>query len=140
MKNLLQQSFNDYFTSIGAKLANKIKHAFRTKAPTLVNLPYTFEFKEVNESSVLRELLKQTKPRDWIKLKIMLPQLYQVLPRLSIRSYFRKHFQISGKGSRLFPFTNHDPTSPNNYSPITILRILKENGNMFSYRLIYKKL
>ena len=50
MKNLLQQSFNDYFTSIGAKLANKIKQAFGTKAPPmLVNLPYTFEFKVVDE-------------------------------------------------------------------------------------------
>ena len=46
----------------------------------------------------------------------MLPQLYQVLPRLLIRSYFRKNFQISGKRARLFAFTNHDPTSLNNYS------------------------
>ena len=47
----------DYFTSIGAKLPNKIKHAFGTKAPaTLVNLSYTFEFKEEDELSVLREL------------------------------------------------------------------------------------
>ena len=126
-KKSIATLLNDYFTSTGPKLPNKIKHAFGTKAPpTLVNLPYTFEFKEVDESSVLRELLKQTKPRDWNKLKIMLPQLYQVLPRLLIRPYFRKNFQISGKRARLFAFTNHDPTSLNNYSPITILPILSK--------------
>ena len=39
-------------------------------------------------------------------LKILLPPLYSVLPRLLMRHYFHKHFPIFGKRARLFPSTN----------------------------------
>ena len=46
---------NDYFTSIGAKLADKLRCTFGIKVPrTPVDLPYSFEFKEVDESSIFR--------------------------------------------------------------------------------------
>ena len=56
---------NEYFTSIGTKLADKIKSTFQPKqSPPGTDLPYSFEFEEVDESFVLRELssLKTKKP------------------------------------------------------------------------------
>ena len=48
---------NEYFTSIGTKLADKIKNTFRPRnPPPATDLPYSFEFEEVDESFVLREL------------------------------------------------------------------------------------
>ena len=104
MKNLLQQSFNDYFTSIGAKLAKKIKHAFRTKAPpTLVNLPYTFEFKEVNESSVLRELLKTNKATGLDQIKDYASLIVSGLTKIINTSFFSQTFPDIRKKVKIVP-------------------------------------
>ena len=108
MKNLLQQSFNDCFTSIGAKLANKIKHAFETKAPpTLVDLPYTFEFKE---SSVLRELaaLKTNKAKgmDQINAKLLkdyASSIVSCLTKIVNTSLFSQTFSDIWKKAKIVP-------------------------------------
>ena len=111
MKNLLQQSFNDCFTSIGAKLANKIKHAFERKAPpTLVNLPYTFEFKEVDESSVLRELaaLKTNKAKELDQIDAKLLKDYassfaSCLTKIFNTSLFSQTFPDIWKKGKIVP-------------------------------------
>ncbi len=48
---------NEYFTSIGSKLANKIRSTFQPKQlPPSTDLSFSFEFEEVDESFVLRQL------------------------------------------------------------------------------------
>ena len=51
---------NEYFTTIGSKLANKIKEKFKPKAvpQPSSHFPYCFEFKEVDESLIFCEVRK----------------------------------------------------------------------------------
>ena len=126
---------NDYFTSIGAKLANKIKQAFGTKAPpTAVNLPYIFEFKEVEESTILRELaaLNTNKATglDQINAKLLKDSASSIvsgLTKIINASLFSQTFPDIWKKGKIVPLhKSKDPKSPNNYRPITILPFLSK--------------
>ena len=139
---------NDYFTSIGTKLANKIKHAFGTKAPpTPVNLPYIFEFKEVEESSILRELaaLKTNKATelDQINAKLLKDSASPIvsgLTKIINASLFSQTFPDIWKKGKIVPLhKSKDPTS-NNYRPITILPILGKILEHIVHQQVYEYL
>jgi hypothetical protein len=50
---------NDYFSSIGSTLANKIRDLIKPKlTKTTATSPHSFNFKDVDEMSVLQELSK----------------------------------------------------------------------------------
>ena len=81
-------TLNEYFTSIGTKLADKIKNTFRTRNPSpATDLPYSFEFEEVDESFVLRELslLKTNKATglDQINAKLLKDSVSTIVSSLT---------------------------------------------------------
>ena len=139
---------NDYFTSIGAKLANKIKHAFAKALPTPVNLPYIFEFKKVEESSILRELeaLKTNKATglDQINAKLLKDSASSIvsgLTKIINASLFSQTFPDIWKKGKIVPLhKSKDPTSPNNYRPITILPVLSKILEHIAHQQVYEYL
>ena len=136
---------NDYFTSIGMKLAEKTKSTFRPKAPPRLpcNLPYNFEFEEVDEMSVLRELASlQTNKATGLHqisaklLKDSASTIVSGLTKIINASLHSQTFPDIWKKGKIIPLhKSHDPTSPNNYRPITILPIL----NKIMERIVHKQ-
>ena len=117
---------NEYFTTIGSKLADKIKEKFKPVSPAASTpSPYNFEFEEVDESQVFREL-KNLKTNKAIGLDGISARLLKDSP-LTITPSLTKMFNISLRSST-FPyiwkkgkvvplFKSGDPTLPNNYRP-----------------------
>ena len=113
---------NDYFTSIGMKLAEKIKSTFRPKAPPRppCNLPYNFEFEEVDEFSVLRELasLQTNKATglDQISAKLLKDSASTIvsgLTKIINASLHSQTFPDIWKKGKIIPlYKSNDPTSP----------------------------
>jgi hypothetical protein len=121
---------NDYFTSIGSKLANKIKDQFKPKLrASTTTFPHSFQFEEVDELIVFQELskLKTNKATglDGISAKLLKDTVCVIAPTLT------KIFNLSlrcgsfpdiwKKGKVTAIYKSGDPTSSNNYRPITIL-------------------
>ena len=141
---------NDYFTSIGMKLAEKIKSTFRPKAPPRppCNLPYNFEFEEVDEFSVLRELasLQTNKATglDQISAKLLKDSASTIvsgLTKIINASLHSQTFTDIWKKGKIIPlYKSNDPTSPNNYRPITILPILSKIMERIVHRQVYNYL
>ena len=141
---------NDYFTSIGMKLAEKIKSTFRPKAPPRppCNLPYNFEFEEVDEFSVLRELasLQTNKANglDQISAKLLKDSASTIvsgLTKIINASLHSQTFPDIWKKGKIIPlYKSNDLTSPNNYRPITILPILSKIMERIVHRQVYNYL
>ena len=126
---------NGYFTSIGSTLAKKIKELFKPKLPkTTATSPHSFEFKEINEMSVLHELnkLKTNKATglDGISAKLLKDSARVIAPHLTTifnLSLRCGSFPDIWKKGRVTPiFKSGDPTSTNKYRPITILPTLSK--------------
>ena len=140
---------NEYFTSIGTKLADKIKSTFQPKqSPPATDLPYSFEFEEVDESFVLRELsslkTKKATGLDQISAKILkdsAPTIASSLTKIFNASLLSQTFPDIWKKGKIIPlFKANDPTAPNNYRPITILPILSKIMERIVHRQVYKYL
>ena len=138
---------NEYFTSIGTKLADKIKNTFRPRSPPpATDLPYSFEFEEVDESFVLRELslLKTNKATglDQINAKLLKDSTSTIassLTKIFNASLLSQTFPDIWKNGKITPlFKSNDPTSPNNYRPITILPIISKIMERIVHRQVYK--
>ncbi|CAB3996609.1 Hypothetical predicted protein [Paramuricea clavata] len=140
---------NDYFSSIGSTLANKIKDLIKPKpTKTTATSPHSFNFKEVDEVSVLQELskLRTTKATglDGISAKLLRDSAYIIAP------YLTKIFNLSlrcgsfpdiWKKGRVTPiFKSGDPTSSNNYRPITILQTLSKLLERIVHHQVYNYL
>ena len=126
---------NDYFTDIGRTLADKIRSAFKPRLPQPpTDLPYSFEFKEVDESFVSQELrtLNTNKATglDQISAKLLKDSAFTItvgLTQIFNYSLLSQTFPDIWKKGKIVPiFKSNDPTSPNNYRPITILPILSK--------------
>ena len=85
-------------------------HLERKHLPTLANLPYTFEFKEVDESSVLRELaaLKTNKAMgmDQINAKLLkdyASSIVSCLTKIFNTSLFSQTFPDIWKKGKILP-------------------------------------
>jgi hypothetical protein len=92
---------NDYFTSIGSKLANKIKDQFKSKLrASTTTVPHSFQFEEVDDLIVFQELIKlktnKATSLDGISAK----------QRSLISRYAVVHSPTSGRKVKLPPFTN----------------------------------
>ena len=124
--------FNQYFSSIGAELASKIK-----EHPDLLhyeNNVYTagdikFKFHSVCEDDVHKELMKlkdnTSVGLDGISSKILKMSAPVIVPYLTYiinRSLFENKFPNHWKGSEIIPIhKSGNTTSPNNFRPISIL-------------------
>ena len=141
---------NEYFTPIGTKLADKIKSTFHQpkQPPPATDLPYSFEFEEVDESFVLRELsslkTKKATGLDQISAKILkdsAPTIASSLTKIFNASLLSQTFPDVWKNGKIIPlFKANDPTAPNNYRPITILSILSKIMERIVHRQVYKYL
>ncbi len=140
---------NEYFTSIGSKLANKIRSTFQPKQlPPSTDLSFSFEFEEVDEPFVLRQLssLKTNKATglDQISAKLLKDSASTIassLMKIFNASLFSQTFPDIWKKGKIIPlFKSNDPTSPNNYRPITILPILSKIMERIVHKQIYKYL
>jgi hypothetical protein len=140
---------NEYFTSIGRKLADTIKSTFQLKTPPLSSdLPYSFEFKEVDESFILQELgsLKTNKATglDQISAKLLKDSssiIASGLTKIINASFVSQTFPDIWKKGKIIPFfKSNDPTSPNNYRPITILPIVSKVMEHIVHRQVYEYL
>ena len=79
---------NDYFSFIGSTLANKIKDLIKPKSiKTTATSPHSFNFKEVDEMSVLQELSKLRTNKatglDGISAKLLRDSAYIIAPYLT---------------------------------------------------------
>ena len=100
---------NDYFTSIGSKLANKIKDQFKPKLrASTTTSPHSFQFEEVDELIVFQELSKLKTNMGLVLncLKTPFALLHQLSQRSLISRYAVVHFPTSGRKVKLPPFTN----------------------------------
>ena len=140
---------NEYFTSIGSKLANKIRSTFQPKQlPPSTDLSFSFEFEEVDESFVPRQLssLKTNKATglDQISAKLLKDSASTIassLTKIFNASLVSQTFPDIWKNGKIIPlFKSNDPTSPNNYRPITILPILSKLMERIVHKQIYKYL
>ena len=140
---------NEYFTSIGSKLADKIKSTLQSKPhPPLTNLPSSFEFEEVDESFVHQELsfLKTNKATglDQISAKLLKDSASTIassLTKIFNASLALQTFPDIWKRRKIIPlFKCNDPTAPNNYRPITILPTLSKITERIVHTQIYKYL
>ena len=145
----ISKIISDYFASIGAKLAAKIEHKLGTKAPPpLVDLPYSFDFQEVDEPSVLRELaaLKTNKATglNQINAKLLKDSTSTIvsgLTKIINASLFSQTFPAICKKGKIVPlYKSNDSTSPNNYRPISILPILSQIMEHIVYQQVYEYL
>ena len=123
--------FNQYFSSIGAELASKIK-----ENPNLLqfeNNVYTagkikFKFHSVSEDAVYKELMRLKDSAsvglDEISskmLKISAPVIVPYLTYIINRSLFENKFPNQWKMSKIIPIhKSGNTTSPNNFRPISI--------------------
>ena len=126
-----------------------MKSTFQPKqSPPATDLPYSFEFEEVDESFVLRELsslkTKKATGLDQISAKILkdsAPTIASSLTKIFNASLLSQIFpDIWKKGKIIPPFKANDPTAPNNYRPITILPILSKIMERIVHRQVYKYL
>ena len=134
-------------STIIPQLAEKIKRTFGIKVPqTPADLPYSFEFREVDESTILRELaaLKTNKATglDQINAKLLKDSAYSIvsdLTKIVNASLFSQTFpDIWKKGKIVLLNKSNDPTSPNNYRPITILPILSKILEHVVHQQVYQ--
>ena len=132
---LLVFDLNDYFTSIGRTLADKIRSAFKPRLPQPpTDLPYSFEFKELDESFVSQELrtLNTNKATglDQISAKLLKDSAFTItdgLTQIFNYSLLSQTFPDIWKKGKIVPILKcNDPTSLNNYRPTTILPILSK--------------
>jgi hypothetical protein len=141
---------NDYFSFIGSTLANKIKDLIKPKSiKTTATSPHSFNFKEVDEMSVLQKLSKLRTNKatglDGISAKLPRDSGYIIAPyltKISTSPYAVAHFPTSAwKKGRVTPiFKSGDPTSSNNYRPITILPTLSKLLERIVYHQVYNYL
>ncbi len=139
---------NDYFTSIGSALTMKIKELFKPKLPkTTATSPHSFEFEEINEMSVLHELNKLRTNKatglDGISAKLLKDSARVIVPYLTILNLSLRcgSFPDIWKKGRVTPiFKTRDPTSTNNYRPITILPTLSKLLERIIHHQVYNYL
>ena len=126
---------------------DKIKNTFRPRnPPPATDLPYSFEFEEVDESFVLRELslLKTNKATglDQINAKLLKDSASTIassLTKIFNASLLSQTFPDIWKNGKITPlFKSNDPTAPNNYRPITILPIISKIMERIVHRQVYK--
>jgi hypothetical protein len=117
---------NDYFTSIGSKLGNKIKDQFKPKLhASTTTFPHSFQFKEVHELTVFQELskLKTNKATglDGISAKLLKDSVCVIAPTLTNilnLSLLCGSFPDIWKKGKVTPiYKSGDRTSSNNYRP-----------------------
>ena len=115
---------------------------------TTATSPHSFNFKEVDEMSVLQELSKlrtnKASGLDGISAKLLRDSAYVIAP------YLTKIFKLSlrcgsfpdiWKKGRVTPiFKSGDPTSSNNYRPITILPTLSKLLERIVHHQVYNYL
>ncbi|CAB4037987.1 Hypothetical predicted protein, partial [Paramuricea clavata] len=107
-----------------------------------------FEFKEVDESFILRELgsLKTNKATglDQISAKLLKDSssiIASGLTKIINASFVSQTFPDVWKKGKIIPFfKSNDPTSPNNYRPITILPIVSKIMERIVHRQVYEYL
>ena len=140
---------NEYFTLIGTKLADKIKSTFQPKPlQPSSNLPFSFEFEEVDIALVHQELscLKTNKATGLDQISAKLPKdsastIAYSLTKIINASLVSETFPDIWKKGKIIPlFKCNDPTAPNNYRPITILPVLSKIMERIVHRQIYKYL
>ena len=108
----------------------------------------SFEFKEVDESTILRELaaLKTNKTTglDQINARLLKDSAYSIvsgLTKIVNASLFSQTFPDIWKNGKIVPlYKSNDPTSPNNYRPITILPILSKILKHIVHQQVYQYL
>ncbi len=111
-------------------------------------ISYCFDFQEVDESSVLRELaaLKTNKATglDQINAKLLKDSASTIvfgLTKIINASLFSQTFPDIWKKGKIIPlYKSNDPTSPNNYRPITILPILSKIMERIVHHQVYEYL
>ena len=141
--------FNDYFTSIGAKLADKIKSKFGPKVQSAPrDLPYSFDFEEVDESTVLQQLARPKTNKatglDQISARLLKDSASTIvsgLTKIVNASLSSQTFPDIWKKGKIIPLCkSNNPTSPNNYRPITILPILSKIMERIVHQQVYEYL
>ena len=143
--------FNNFFTNIGITLANAIKQKYTRSTPAS-NPPYqvhaTFQFKEIEISSVIKQLstLKTNKSTglDRISARLLKDAATVIAPTLteifnhSLKSSTFPQIWKDGKVTPIFKSGDHSNMS--NYRPITVLPIPRKILERFVHTQIYNHL
>ena len=143
--------FNNFFTNIGITLANAIKQKYTRSTPAS-NPPYqvhaTFQFKEIEISSVIKQLstLKTNKSTglDRISARLLKDAATVIAPTLTEifnHSLKSSTFPQIWKDGKVTPiFKSGDRSNMSNYRPITVLPILSKILERFVHTQIYNHL